>query len=106
MNKYFEVYTLQFQVIIPGSWLFASILNIPEFLVKDIEKVESEIICVFIWPKDWMAKVNSLTGLVVVALSIVLTIVLYSRVVYTLWFKRNDDNQLTHQQKVSVSHRT
>ena len=28
--------------------------------------------------------------------------VIYSRVVYTLWIKRNNDNQLTHQQRVSV----
>jgi len=27
---------------------------------------------------------------------------LYSRVIYTLWFKRNDDNQLAFQQKVGI----
>ena len=40
---------------------------------------------------------------VVVGVSLVLMIVLYSRVVHTLWFKSNDDNQLTHQQKVRAS---
>lgn len=80
----------------------ALILNIPLFLVTDIEKVESEIFCVYLWPKDWMAKATSVTWLVMVVLSMALMAVLYSRVVYTLWFKRNDDNQLTHQQQVSV----
>ncbi len=30
-------------------------------------------------------------------------IVLYSRVVYTLWFKSDEANQLTHEQMVSVN---
>ena len=34
-------------------------------------------------------------------LSMALMAGLYTRVVYHLWFKRNDDNQLTYQQRVS-----
>ena len=100
MNK---CYTLQFQVIIPGSWVFALILNMPDFLVTDIEKIKNENICVNIWPKDWMAKAKSVTWLVMVVVSLALMIVLYSRVVYNLWLKRNDDNELANQQKVSVA---
>ncbi len=48
-----------------------------------------------------MGKAYSVAWLVVVDLSLLVMVVLYSRVVYTLWFKRDDNNQLTDQQKVS-----
>ncbi len=38
----------------------------------------------------------------VTAVALLVMVVLYSRVVYTLWFKQNEGNQLTHQQIVSV----
>ena len=38
---------------------------------------------------------------VVVGVSLVLMIALYSRVVYSLWFQRKDENHLNIQQKVS-----
>ncbi|KAL9957197.1 hypothetical protein ACROYT_G038806 [Oculina patagonica] len=67
--------------------------------LKDIEEEESGNFCQFIWVKDWMPKAYSIAWLVVVVASVLLMAVLYSRVVYTLWFKRSDDNQQTHQQK-------
>ena len=40
----------------------------------------------------------------IIVLSIVLMAGLYARVVYTLWFKRDDDfRRLTYQQRVCVS---
>ena len=39
---------------------------------------------------------------VVVGVSLVLMIALYSRVVYTLWFQRRKEHHLNIQQKVSV----
>ncbi|KAL9957199.1 hypothetical protein ACROYT_G038808 [Oculina patagonica] len=87
------------KVIIPGIWVFALILNIPEFSVTEIEETEIGNFCVYTWPKELMSKTNSLTGLVVVFFSLLLMVVLYSRVVCTLWFKQNDDSHLTHQQK-------
>ena len=54
------------------------------------------------WPAKWMPKAYNLAWDVTVVLSLALMVGLYSRVVYTLWFKRNNDNQLTYQQKVSV----
>ena len=96
------VYISQFQVIILGSWVFAFVLNIPLFLVVDTEKERDINFCVAIWPEGWMGEVYSWTWLVLAILPLVLMIGLYSRVVYTLWFKRNDDSHLTHQQKVSV----
>ncbi len=56
-----------------------------------------------IYPDDWMGKAYSVAWLVVVYFSLLLMVGLYSRTVYTLWFKRNDDNQLTNQQKVSLT---
>ena len=49
-----------------------------------------------------MAMTYSLAWLFLIVLSLVMMVVLYSRVVYTLWFKQDDDNQLTSQQRVSV----
>ena len=93
----------RFQVIFPGIWVFALILNIPVFLVVDTLKVKSRNFCVYVWPEAWMGKAYSWTLLVFQTLiPLPLMIVLYSRVVYTLWFRGNDDNQLTHQQMVSV----
>ena len=49
-----------------------------------------------------MGKAGTLMADFVVFLPLALMVVLYARVVYTLWYKRND-NQLTHQQIVSVN---
>ena len=39
---------------------------------------------------------------IVVGVSLVLMIALYSRVVYTLWFQRKDEHKLNTQQKVGL----
>ena len=49
-----------------------------------------------------MGQAFTLTWEIVAVLNMALMIVLYSRVVYNLWFKSSIDNQLTHQQMVSV----
>ncbi|XP_078346934.1 pyroglutamylated RF-amide peptide receptor-like [Oculina patagonica] len=88
------------KVIIPGSWLFAVILNIPEFLFTDIEKKKNLNLCVKTWPEEWMGKADSWVLLVLqTILPLSLMAVLYSRVVYTLWFKGNDENQLSSRQR-------
>ncbi|XP_078348512.1 neuropeptide FF receptor 2-like [Oculina patagonica] len=87
------------KVIIPCIWVLALILNIPALLYTDIEKTKSGNVCKYIYPNSWMGKLTSVTWQVVAFLSLALMAVLYSRVVYTLWFKRNNDNQQTHQQK-------
>ncbi|KAL9957241.1 hypothetical protein ACROYT_G038853 [Oculina patagonica] len=87
------------KVIIPGSWIFALMFTSPEFFVRDILKTKSGNFCMLIYPDDWMGKAYSVAWLVVVNLSLLLMVGLYSRTVYTLWFKRNADNQLTNQQK-------
>lgn len=90
-------------MIILGIWIFALILNIPLFLVVNTENAKGKNLCVYVWPEDWMGKAYSWTLLVFqTAIPVPLMIVLYSRVVYSLWLKRNHDNQLNHHQKVSV----
>ncbi|XP_078367673.1 RYamide receptor-like [Oculina patagonica] len=87
------------KVIIFGSWVFAIIYCVPLFLTKSAKKN----VCVETWPQEWMIKAYSLgMGSVLVVLSVALMVGFYSRVVYSLWFKRNDDNQLTNQQRVCV----
>ncbi len=106
MNYDCDAYTFQFQVIIPGSWALALILNSPLFLFKDIEKKEDGLFCLSIWPERWMEKAYGVTWFLVVALPLSLMVGLYSRIVYALWFKRNEDNQLNHQKTVSVLYRS
>ena len=91
-------------MIIPGIWLFALIFNIPLFLVTKIVSQDSKHYCVEIFSERWMEKAYPVTWIALVDMSLVIMVVLYSKVVQTLWFKRtcNDDNQLTCQQKVSV----
>ena len=102
INRCRKVYTLYFQIILPGGWIFAIIFNCPQFLVKDITKIKGRNLCLLLWSKEWMGVAYSMAWFAVVVISLALMALLYSRVVYTLWFKRNDDSQLTHQQKVSV----
>ena len=67
-------------------------------LVRDVENNT----CVDDWPEEWMAEAFHLTWLAIVVIPLALMVVLYSRVVYTLWLKQDNENELTHQQRVSV----
>jgi len=89
-------------VIIPVTWICAIILNLPLMIVKNVIKKKSGTSCVSIWPEDWMGKAYSTAWFVGVFIPLIVMIGLYSRVVYALWFKGNDGNQLTQQQKVSM----
>ena len=62
-----------------------------------MKKKQNGIICVTSWPEKWMRKAYTLTWSVLVLLSLALIAALYLKVVYTLWFKRDDDGQHTHQ---------
>lgn len=90
-------------MIIAVSWVFSLLFNIPLFLVMGIRKKKNRTYCGEIFPERWMAMVYSLAWLLLIVLSLVMMVVLYSSLVYTLWFKHDDDNQLTSQQRVSVS---
>lgn len=97
----YSISSFIFQVIIQVSWIFAIIINIPEFLSLDFNHNIAS--CILAWPEKWMGKAYSmLVFLVFALLPIPLMAALYSKVVYNLWFKRTEDNELSHQQKVSI----
>ncbi|PFX29525.1 Substance-K receptor [Stylophora pistillata] len=77
--------------LIPGSWVFSLIVNFPVFLVVDIDdKIGA---CVRIWPKKWMPQAYNVAWFVVMAIiPLTVMVVLYSRVVYRLWFKYTPDD--------------
>lgn len=92
---------LSFQIIILSCWIFSLIMNIPEFLARTFEK--SLNTCIEEYPEKWMGKAYSMTWLVGFAvLPILIMVALYSTVVYNLWFKRQEYNKLSCQQKVRV----
>lgn len=87
--------------MVPVSWIFALILNTPLFLVFNFDKKINS--CMGMWPKKWMSQAFPLTWEIMVIVIMALMVMLYSKVVYTLWIKRNDGSQLTHQEIVSVN---
>jgi len=50
----------------------------------------------------WLQKASFLLWSVIVVAAMVLMAGLYFRIVYTLWFKRDPENQLAFQQMVST----
>lgn len=76
--------------IVVACWIFAVVLNLPLFLTIFYDKKNN--FCMEVWPKhpDWLAKAYSSVWFIVAgAVPITIMIILYSRVVYTLWFKRS-----------------
>ena len=67
--------------------------------IREFGKKVDHNICIYVW-SEVMVKAVSMMWHAFVYLSSLLMAGLYSRVVYTLWFKRNDDNELTYQQQV------
>ena len=100
MIKFFFFHHL-FQVIIIGSWIFSLIFNTPIFLMIKVEG--NACVNVWVYGGDWIPKAYYLIWSAMVVLAVVLMAGLYSRIVYTLWFKRDIDqgNELTFQQRVS-----
>ena len=89
-----------FQVIIIGSWIFSLIFNTPMFLMIKVEG--SACVNVWVYGEDWIPKAYDLLWSTMVGLAVVLMAGLYSRIVYTLWFKRDPENEITFQQRVSI----
>jgi hypothetical protein len=66
-------------------------MNIPSFLIRTYDKEKN--FCIDNWPKQqlWLAKAYSTLWFVVAGIvPITVMSVLYSRVVYNLWFKRSE----------------
>ena len=53
--------------------------------------------------KKWLQQSSVLLWTVIVVAAMVLMAGLYSRIVYALWFKGHDENQLTFEQRVSIN---
>ncbi|KAL9970888.1 hypothetical protein ACROYT_G023341 [Oculina patagonica] len=86
------------KVIIPCCWIFAWALNMPLILVTTFDESIGD--CIWDWPESWMGAANETTWLVLLAIiPLIVMTGLYSRVVYTLWFKRNDSHELAFRQK-------
>ena len=88
-------------MIIPASWIFALTMEIPDFLSLDFDRKLSS--CALAFSKEWMGKAYSVVWFLVFGgLPIPLMAVLYSAVIYNLWFKRKHQSTLTYQQKVQL----
>lgn len=74
-------------------------MEMPGFLSSDYDGTLS--ICTLVFPGEWMGKAFSVVWFLVFGgLPIPLMAVLYSTVVYDLWFTRNQQNELSYQQQV------
>ena len=100
-KSFYWLITRHLQVIICGCWIFALFLNLPLFLVTIFDESNGD--CKWNWPESWMGAAYDTIWLVLLAIiPLIVMTVLYSRVVYTLWFKRNDNNELVFQQRVRI----
>ena len=53
--------------------------------------------------EEWSQKALFLLWSTLLVAAMVLMAGLYCRIIYTLWFKRDPENQLTFQQRVSIN---
>ena len=59
--------------------------------------------CVSRQVNKWLGKASLVLWSTIVVAAMVLMAGLYCRIIYTLWFKRDPENQLTFQQRVSIN---
>jgi len=85
------------KVIIPGSWIFSVILNLPWFLFLEVQDGYCKNVPMY--GQNWIPRAYSLLFSTLVAVSVVMMAGLYSRIVYTLWLKRVENNQPAFQQR-------
>lgn len=82
--------SLSLQFIVPVIWLLAVVFNLP-LLLTIYYNNESDF-CMQKWPQEWMVKANTIVWFLVTGVTPILTMaVLYSRVVYALWFPEHED---------------
>ena len=88
------------QFLVPTIWMSSVFLNAPTFFTKRFS--EQDYFCTQHWPEQWMAKAHGLAWLLLDAAAPMITMgVLYSRVVYSLWIKRQ--GQTNCSQKVRIN---
>jgi len=91
------------KVMIPGVWMLSLFINIPPFLIWHFDEERDS--CVYIYPEEWMAVGYNLLWDALALFPLILMVVSYSRVVYTLWFKRNYDFQNNQHQMAAMKAR-
>ena len=103
INLSMDIYFFLFQVIIAISWIASLIKNIPKF---SLVFYKSDVIsCKY--TEEWIGKVYFSALFSINAFSFMLIAGLYSRVMYTLWFQRPENDDLrTTQQHLRVSSRS
>ena len=70
------------------SWIFGIVITFPMFLSRNFDK-ENDC-CVYTWSEEWMGKAYSMVWFLFTGFfPVTFMIVLYSQVVYTLWFTRS-----------------
>lgn len=83
---------------IAGSWIFAVIINLPLFVVVTVK--DNTCVNIWVYGENWKHRAYDMVWNSAALLTMVLMAGLYSRIVYTLWFKRDvHDNQLAFQQR-------
>ena len=88
-NHIYPLYSLiSKQVIITCTWILGVIFNIPSFIYRRYN--EEKKYCINTWPSEWVGKAYSLSWLLLAVLSTSLMAVLYFRVAYTMWFKKEE----------------
>ncbi|CAH3137743.1 unnamed protein product, partial [Pocillopora meandrina] len=94
-NSERNVTTQKLRVIIPCAWLFSTLFISPLFFIIEEEGRS----CVRSWPKKWMSKAYNFAWSTLVFVSLLVMIVLYSRVIYALCSNTIDGNKATRQQQ-------
>ena len=84
-------------MVIAGSWILAFILQLREYGKKVVDNS-----CVYVWSEEFVNSF-SLMWHSFVFVSCIILAGLYSRVVHTLWFRRNDHDDITHNRQVWIN---
>ncbi|XP_073227819.1 pyroglutamylated RF-amide peptide receptor-like [Porites lutea] len=86
------------KAIIPGIWILAVIYRGPS-LPRSFDKEVSTISCISVLSKE-SKMITGMTWRALKFLAVVVLVLLYSRIVYALWFKSSDGELTRHQQGV------
>ncbi|XP_068753045.1 bombesin receptor subtype-3-like [Montipora capricornis] len=90
----------QMKVIIPGTWILAALLSFRGFVIQSFGREIAVRSCDYFWDDKKLQKASyRLITSTFVGISSLLLIGYYSIVVYTLWFKRDDQEETSFQRQ-------
>ena len=89
-NVRWKISKTKLRFIVPGMWLLATILTLPSFIADRFEKESS--VCIEKSTYPWKLVYAVAWAVLAGFLPVVIMVVLYSIVIYTLWFKNNLGN--------------